>query len=218
MPAYIKLCMQTWGFPYILLNYSNLGEYTDLPAEKLKRLTLPQIADAVRVHVLRDYGGYWLDCDTVMLGDLPDVNMFGYPAERKASIGYLKTEAGSHMFTEWSKYQRRIYLSAKPPETQKWFLMGNGFTDEYVKRHRDITIGDIRPCQPEIGMIRGTKSRFTKYQRFYFENNYKLSDIGKTDMLMLHNSWTPKWYKDLSEAEVLAHDCTLSNILRELTQ
>ena len=36
MPAYIKLCMQTWKIPYVLLNYDNVNQYTDIPIEKLK--------------------------------------------------------------------------------------------------------------------------------------------------------------------------------------
>ena len=64
MPDYIKLCMYTWHFPVTILNYDNLNNYTDLQiTSQLERFTLPQIADCVRVHVLRDQGGYWLDAD-----------------------------------------------------------------------------------------------------------------------------------------------------------
>lgn len=61
MPEYIRLCMRTWKFQYTVLNYDNLKEFTDFDIENTKRFTLPQIADAVRVHVLRDNGGYWLE-------------------------------------------------------------------------------------------------------------------------------------------------------------
>ena len=29
MPAYIKLCMKSWDFPFVLLNYDNVNEYTN---------------------------------------------------------------------------------------------------------------------------------------------------------------------------------------------
>jgi hypothetical protein len=32
----------------------------------------------------------------------------------------------------------------------------------------------------------------------------------------LHNSWTPKWYKRLSEKEVLAQDCLLSKTIKHI--
>ena len=36
LPEYIKLCMATWKFPYKVLNYSNLKEYTDFDIEYFK--------------------------------------------------------------------------------------------------------------------------------------------------------------------------------------
>ena len=92
------------------------------------------------------------------------------------------------------------------------------FTDTYVPYHRDVKIYDISICRPELYMILdGTSS--SKYKEFYFgeERSYSLLDIKpNTDFLVLHNSWTPAWYKQLSESEVLQHKCTLSNILREM--
>ena len=55
-------------------------------------------------------------------------------------------------------------------------------------------------------MIESDVSRYEKYQTFYFERDYHLSDIQPTDLLMLHNSWTPEWYKKLSLDEVLSID------------
>lgn len=214
-PAYIKLCMETWRFPFTVLNYNNLGEYTDLPVDRLKRFTLPHIADCVRVHVLRDRGGYWLDADTIMVTDrLPEENMIGYPQTRGNTCGYLHTEPHSQMFEEWADYQDRIINGPDTPTY--WGTFVNSFSDQYVKEHMDISICSVENSWPETYVIQGDMPRFHKYQQFYFDNSYVLSDIHKTDMLMLHNSWTPEWYKRLSKEDVLATDCTLSNILREL--
>ena len=49
-----------------------------------------------------------------------------------------------------------------------------------------------------------------------FNNKFHLSDIKKTNMIMLHNSWTPEWYKLFTKDQVLSYDCTMSNILREV--
>ena len=215
MPAYIALCMRTWNFPYILLNYENLNDYTDLPINRLRPFTLPQQADVARVHVLRDNGGYWLDCDTIVLGQLPKTNMLGYPDKREACVGYLHTTAHSEMFEEWARYQRKIFSAARRQPTWQWALMGNSFSDKWIKEHLDITIGDINNCWPEDYMIEGNEIRYNKYPKFYFENSYHLSDINKTNLVILHNSWTPQWYKDLSMSEVLGYDCTMSNFIKE---
>ena len=215
MPGYIKLCMDTWKMPYIALNYKNLHEYTDIDIEPLKRFTLPQIADCVRVHVLRDNGGYWLDADTIMIsGKLPDTDMVGYPETRQNSIGLLHTEPHSDMFTEWAAFQDEIIHGhdASP----YWALMGNAFTDDYVKRHEDVRIHPIEDYCPEVYMVSDDIPRWQKYRRFYFEERNTLSDIRPTDLLMLHNSWTPEWYRNVPEGKVLDANCTMSNILREV--
>ena len=218
MPEYIELCMKTWKFPYVLLNYKNLNKYTNLPVtHDLTRFALPKVANCVRAHVLRDHGGYWLDTDTIMVNDkLPDTTVIGYPEIRSNSIGYLYADRPHmDMFEKWSEFQDKIINNPSSIETH-WSFLSNDFTDPYVKEHEDVTISNIENCWPETYMVQGDIHRQYKYEQFYFDGSYHLSDIRPTDMLMLHNSWTPEWYKKLSEKEVLSQNCTLSNILKEV--
>lgn len=216
MPAYIELCLLTWKHDYVMLNYDNLNQYTDLPIEKLKRFTLPQIADIVRVHVLRDNGGYWLDTDTIMITDeLPTETIMGNANTRMNTIGYLHTRPYSHMFRLWAQYQDYIIDSADLDLS--WDIVGNKFTDSYLLDYKDVPIGDVTNRWAETYMIRGYQSRRDKYNLLYFDRRYTLADFYEpTNMLMLHNSWTPQWYKELSKEDVLKNNCTLSNILREV--
>ena len=218
MPAYIKLCMQTWKFPYTMLNYDNLHDYTDLDAEKIKRFTLPKVADAVRAHVLRDHGGYWLDTDTIMVtGQLPKTMVIGDPNSRTHTGGFLYAEKpGMDFFVDWSQYQDAVIEDLNC--SSHWSVMINAFTDPYIGSHPEIDIHPVRSCWPETYMIHGDIPRYAKYNQFYFNSSYFLSDLEPTDMLMLHNSWTPGWYKKLDHDEVLTAGCTLSNILLELTE
>ena len=219
MPAYIKYCLDTWKFDYVLLTYDTLKAYTDLDVENIKRYTLPQIADVIRVHVLRDNGGYWLDADTIMFSDvLPKENMLGYPSRRDATIGFLHADDNTgHMFREWAVHQD-IMIDYHPEDTA-WDVMGNRFTDKYIKEHNEITIGDITPYWPETYLVDDKLSRYDSYRKLYFTDNYNLSEILNasmiTTMFMLHNSWTPNWYKNLLPNKVLGVDCTMSNILKE---
>ena len=218
MPAYIRICLKTWKFPYIILDYDNLHLYTDLKVDdKLKRFSLPKIADVVRVHVLRDNGGYWLDTDTIMIGkELPQENMIGYPETRGNTIGFLHTEPHTDMYERWAAHQECVIKTSLLDSNTGWNVMGNAFTDDYLPRHPEITIADVTNCWPETYMIQGYFSRYHKYNELYFCHNYDLNSFHKTNMLMLHNSWTPDWYKDLSEEEVFKQKCTLSNILKEI--
>lgn len=220
MPAYIRLCMETWRGPYkiTVLNYKNIYAYTEFDVERAKRFTLPQIADCVRAHILRDNGGYWLDADTIMLSDrLPKENMIGNPHSRTNTIGFLHTEANSDMYKQWAEYQDRVI--ADPNSTRNWDVMGNAFTDSYVREHEDITIAPVAMCWPETYMVQGTMPRNRKYQKFYFEQHHHLKDLLPTKMLMLHNSWTPDWYKCMTEEDILTNIAcasTMSNILKEV--
>lgn len=220
MPDYLKLCMETWKFPYIVLNYNNLSQYTDKIPEKVKQLTLPKIADYVRVHVLRDNGGIWLDTDTIMLSDkLPEEYILGNNDTRINTIGFLKTEPHTEFFETWASYQDWMLnkLPNLKTDTTHWGIMGNLFTDPFLKEHKEIKIGKLEQNWPETYMINGNLQRPSKYQKFYFGCNFTLNDVkDKTNMLMLHNSWTPDWYKKLSKEDVLKQKCTLSNILNEL--
>ena len=225
MPAYVELCMKTWKIPYVLLNYENVNQYTDIPIDyywKLKdKYTLPQIADYVRVHVLRDNGGFWLDTDTIMLKNkLPVTNMLGYPNERAAHIGYLNaTRDVGLMFKKWAEYQDDVLNQdfTRLSILNAWDIMGNRFSDVYIKKNKNVSIGFVQTRTPEVTFIRDESiPRKAKYEAFYFNTCQHLSDFVTTDILMLHNSWTPAWYKNLTREEVLANDCTLSNILKEV--
>ena len=215
MPEYIKMCLESWKFDFTILNYENLHHFTEFDIESAKRFTMPQIADCVRVHALRDNGGYWLDADTVMIGDkLPEENMVGDPIKRTNTIGFLHTKAHSMMFEKWAEYQDNVIASHDTPTN--WDVVGNAFTDPWVQMHREVSIYPVNDFWPETYMVSVGGNRRMMYQQFYFDKRYTLSDIHDTDMLMLHNSWTPGWYKELTREEVLLCDCTLSNILCEV--
>lgn len=57
-----------------------------------------------------------------------------------------------------------------------------------------------------------------QYRKFWFEEKLGVEKVfrGRQRLIGLHNSWTPEWYKALSEKEVLAHDCLLSRTLRHI--
>lgn len=215
MPAYIRMCMETWTQPYTLLTYDNIHEYTDIDIAPLQRFTLPQIADYIRVHVLRDNGGYWLDTDTIMLtGRLPDTDLVGDPLARTNSIGLLCADNNPDMYEAWAAYQDAVVKT--PPRVAAWSVMGNDFTDEYARYNDDVLIHPIDRYWPEVYMIGGDAPRYEKYRAFYFDRNYELKDIKPADLIMLHNSWTPLWYKSLTEKEIYETHFTLSNFLRQL--
>ncbi len=57
-----------------------------------------------------------------------------------------------------------------------------------------------------------------KYVQFWFSSNHDVETVFSISKMVigLHNSWTPKWYKRLSEKEVLAQDCLLSKTIKHI--
>jgi hypothetical protein len=58
-----------------------------------------------------------------------------------------------------------------------------------------------------------------KYTKFWFNEQIDLTNafMPNQTLIGLHNSWTPDWYKDLSEQEVLENQALLSRTLKHLS-
>eukprot|EP00747_Dinoflagellata_sp_TGD_P028274 gnl/TRDRNA2_/TRDRNA2_133154_c0_seq2.p1 gnl/TRDRNA2_/TRDRNA2_133154_c0~~gnl/TRDRNA2_/TRDRNA2_133154_c0_seq2.p1 ORF type:complete len:353 (-),score=21.46 gnl/TRDRNA2_/TRDRNA2_133154_c0_seq2:167-1225(-) len=74
MPAHLRLCLQTVrknsGLEVILVTPDNLAEYVPDPHPGYKFLHLAHRADYLRCYLLHNYGGIYLDCDTIVLKSL----------------------------------------------------------------------------------------------------------------------------------------------------
>ena len=77
--SYLELCKKTWekfnrDYEIVVLDNSNLHEFIDINfyGQVLfsGKYSLPQIADAIRAYILYEYGGIWLDLDTIVLNDV----------------------------------------------------------------------------------------------------------------------------------------------------
>ena len=75
IPGYILLCIKTWkkylpDYQIHILDYETskiyLGE-TLFSQITCRNMSLPLQADAIRVALLKKYGGFWLDADTIIL-------------------------------------------------------------------------------------------------------------------------------------------------------
>jgi len=86
--------------------------------------------------------------------------------------------------------------------------LGRNFYPEEVK------IIDRREVMPELAL---DANSIDTYLKFYFLQNKHLKDI-ETNMMLLHNSWTPDFFKKLDRDEFLKIDCTMSNVLCEILE
>lgn len=231
MPAYLKLCMKTWekfipDAEIVVLDYSNISEYIDINLYDKQlfdgRFSLAQISDAIRAMLLEKHGGLWMDTDTIILdygiekylNSDKQVTFFGDPFAKTVHIAWINAKKNAKLLREWVKYNKGKIINFKKPEKDFWAYLGNSFVNPYIKDNpQEVEIIDVvkENCTPEK-KYKGNNPE--SYVEFYFKQN-KISEI-KSSMIMLHNSWTPKFFKDMSEEEFLHCDCTLSNILCEI--
>jgi len=235
IPFYLQLCMDTWkknlpNATIIVLDYKNIGEFLDVRELGLNlfsgRLTLPQIADAIRVALLAKHGGIWLDIDTIILSSdaekyfLPDEEhrtvFFGDPQKQTCHIAFINTPPNAVCMNLWREFIKERIWNLKPSTPVEWDFLGNSFINDYAKKYpREINIVDRTVVMPDIIPPFNPDEPIKSYVEYYFLGNYHLADI-KADMLLLHNSWTPEAFNQLSPGDFFRIDCTMTNVLAEV--
>lgn len=74
MPAYVKLCIETWrtflpDYEVVVVDYSTLDKWLGkgfFDEILYSDFSLPKQADAIRAGILYRHGGIWLDADTII--------------------------------------------------------------------------------------------------------------------------------------------------------
>ena len=121
MPAYIKLCLNTWKkflpeYEIIILDYSNLDEwlgYKYYDEYLYKTFSLPMQADAIRIALLNKYGGIWLDADTIITSHNVE-KIFAQEAEVtmiSTHLAFISAKKNAKVIVNWlKKIKRNIFL------------------------------------------------------------------------------------------------------------
>lgn len=234
IPYYLRLCMETWkkflpDATIIVLDYKNIGEFLDVRELGLNlfsgRLSLPQIADAIRVALLAKHGGIWMDIDTIILNSnvrkyfLPDEKhrtvFFGKPETRSVHMCFINTPPSAMCMNLWREFIKERIWNLNPSTKIDWDFLGNKFVDDYAKKYLDeIEIIDRDLVMPELKLMSESVTYQGSYPLYYFLQNHHLADVG-CDMLLLHNSWSPQFFKQMPPKDFLRFDCTMVNVLAE---
>lgn len=233
IPHYLRLCMETWkkflpNATIVLLDYKNLGDFLDVRELGLnlfadRRFSPMHVADALRVALLAKRGGIWLDLDTIILSS--DAEKFFLPDEKHRTTFFGSTD-GAGCYTAfinappssvcmglWREFNREKLWNLSNASDVGWDFFSNAFINDYAQRFRDeIKIFDSRPVMPEVSA--GFVSNAAAYVEFYFLKSFRLEEV-KAPLLLLHNSWTPPFFKRLSPTEFARLDCTIVNVLAE---
>ena len=201
------LCIQTWKkflpeYSIKVLDYSNLKDYL---GESIfsriicKEMTLPIQADAIRVAILKKYGGIWFDVDTIILGrefisELKDTKlaMFGEEMNKTQHIGFIYACKNHFLLNTWLEQiikniniYKKLYIKKRNnndnklkklfSQINKWNYLGNGIIDPILKNITDkklyLRLDKYKMnIFPEYKYFENTSLNFmSRYRLFYFQ-------------------------------------------------
>lgn len=240
IPGYIKLCILTWKviFPnktIIILDYSNLYQYLKpLLISKIlcKKMGMKVQADAIRVAILKKYGGIWMDADTILINSSFIKRFYGYELSTLSyHIGFIYATKNSIVISKWlGQIIKRVNIYKKAlsknltKEQYSYFkggsYLGNLIFNPIVKESKGkeylmINVRKMFALPETIFITKGLGH--VRYKKFYFSpGNPKQIIDNNQGIILLHNSWTPYKYKKMSEKEFLKQDILLAHLLRKI--
>lgn len=250
LPGYLNLCIKTWKkflpeYEIKLLDYKNVKKYLgdSLFSSILRKdMPLPIQADAIRVALLKKYGGIWMDADTIILnGDFLkelenfELAMLGEEKSKTQNIGFIFASYNSSIINEWFKeiinnihiYDQNMKLAqinsnfkTANKRLTTWNFLGNSIIDRLLKNITGKKILRIDRYKinalPEITFFK-KYSLVNRYKSFYFKDRdpYIILNNSKS-ILLLHNSWTPQKYRTMKEKTFLEQNILLSKLLSKL--
>lgn len=244
IPGYIRLCIETWKknlpeYEIIILDYKSLKNYiseTLLSKIICKNMSIAKQADAIRVALLKIYGGIWMDSDTIIINGefLKGLENFELAMIGKGNmqhIGFIFSHINSTILKDWlkiiiirvNKFKQTIKNLNFQNELKRfytWDYLGNGIIDRILTnisatKFKRINKDEINAL-PEIKYFKNSSfSPIRKYTLFYFQKrDIQLVLNNSKSILLLHNSWSPSKYKKMSRQEFLKQDILLSRLLK----
>lgn len=205
-------------------------------------MSLPIQADAIRVAILQKYGGFWMDCDTIITNSSfknmfygSDLIMFGSSKKDIYYTGFIYASNNSTILKIWLDgiieliriYKHNLFLLHIFPinyfynsfkQLLTWNYLSNGIINEIIKntskKSFKLIERDEAYALPDMFL---PKEPYENYRDFYFTSRDPEPVLKNCKgVLLLHNSWTMNNYKQMSEKEFLQQDLMLAKLLSRL--
>lgn len=167
-----------------------------------------------------------MDVDTLILSDFGPVLKKLQHSEVvlfSSHLAFMAAKPGSVLIKEWMIRIKEKLQHTNPSNITdaKWNFVGNSITNLLFKKGPTELVTRLDKNDyaftPEILHYLNKGTPIEQYRNFWFKpHNQRTPFYRNQFMIALHNSWTPDWYKQLSEDEVLAGDCLLSKTLKNV--
>lgn len=211
------------------------------PSILYEHFSLPIQADAVRCAILNKYGGIWLDVDTIFTSPNAKefLNINSQFILIQKHIGFIVAEKNAKILTYWQKnifknlkLAQLFYNENTAPWIKfllrklyshkflTWDCLGNGIINKKLRTRNKKIFYKINRDEiyalPEVIYKKKhnlQNSLTENYIDFYFNSNHAKEVLqNNKGIISLHNSWTPKEYKQMSKEEFLKCKNTLSDL------
>lgn len=152
MPAYVAVCMETWGRhtagrETVVVDHESLEEHTGagvLDLEPLKRFPLATQKDAIEGALLARHGGIFLDADTILVGSLDPIIRRLERSEMvlfNRYLGFAAARPAATITVRWlaSVRERLAAASAAHPRNPGWGYLGNEIVADIIDEMTDTT-------------------------------------------------------------------------------
>ncbi len=227
--------MATWSrhfkdFEIFIIDYSNLYDVIpkgSIDINLIKHLPLAIQKDAIQASVLKFNGGIFIDADMLVINNpFPILNQLSnYDVITFSShLAFMVAKPNTLFLDEWhDEVLKKIDMIDQNSENIKWNYFGNSIVNKKMKRkkYKAFRIDKFKSAfMPEINFFRNRGNVIKLYENFWFSNEIELNSVffANQSIVALHNTWTPKWYRDMSEKEILNHPSLLSRTLKYLIE
>ena len=254
MPGYLWLCIQTWKkflpeYDIKILNYNSLNYYIDesvLSKIIYKKMPKALQADAIRVALLKKYGGIWMDTDTIILNRefLKELNnsnlvMFGDIINKTQHISFIYSNNSNFVSIWFAKiieninYYKQFFIlkhnytvnniKNSYQKLKSGTYLGNGIIDPLLrnitdpKQYSRLDKYKMGALPEIIYFGNSSLDKMERYKHFYFtKGDSKQFNYRGKGVIILHNSWTPKRYKKMTAKRFLDQNIFLSKLLSQI--
>ena len=212
-----------------------------------KKMTFAMQSDCIRCAMLKKHGGIWMDADTVLVKPLDERfsaadcaivarRQDGHLVHYAAYINAAKPEA--KFLADWHKalvprvakaeafrssWLKRLLHHEEWKLIRRWNYCVNAIIDpmadtadpkDYAWIDKDAIF-----AVPEEELMATGLDAVAAYQKYWFEPG-EIDDVLNrcAGMIMLHNSFTPERFREMTSEEFIGTDTRLAALLRHLRQ
>lgn len=206
-PYVVRRCEDSWrvhnpGWNFIVLNEKNIGEYFDINSvikKNHKYITPQAISDIIRINLLNNFGGVWVDatcfCNKPLddwLDRYMDMGFFAFHTpgdDRPISSWFLSSSPEAKITSRFCEEVNRYWLT-------NYFSNQNNYIGRFLYTHAHTRMKRSRYDSTRFWLLFTLMRIFQVYPYFWFHYLFGLL-IGKDKSFKQEWSSTEKYSADI---------------------